>query len=979
MAFATPSALRAELLRRASVTFTILGILALLLTPAAAPAQSDAPLLKREASRHMDAGRFGEAIALLDKYIAQRPNEADGYRLRGLCYEGRGQTENALQDYRKAVSLAPGNAQLQGLLARADKSLRERTAREIDGYKRELARNPNAAGPYLDIARSYRTLESWTDAEKAYDEYFKRTDGSADEVLRYCEILARLNQLQKGEAILQHYTEKFPLNADLQTRYGFFLLWLGKYDASRKAFETAQSLKPALPAAQDGLDQLRTAERNARTAESIARETRIQQNPERPVDRYLKLIRLNPRNEEARYSLVEELSKVGRFDEALRHLDTLALRNADSLRIQDVRLVVLMRRDSVYRVRINEETAALRDEPGDKTALLRIAGYYGDLGEYQNALDYLDRYLRGLPDTASGDVRFRYAQYAAWGKYFDRALGALDPLIKRSPGNLDYQLLRGQIAVWTLQDLDQGARYLNNVVRLSPGNIQAMASLSSALALQGNFSAASDYLERARKMDPLNRDVAAARQLLAEARDADRQRQLYTMLEAARELASAGDCQRAIRKYEEYLAQVPDPGKTVMLAYADVQSCAQNHQKAIQICDRLLEQGHDFDVALMRAKNVLWSGDSLAALQDFKQLVAEKPSDFTASLYLGESYQRLGRYTEAREQYQKLMERSSDPEEQNLVLARMKYLPLTGLSGAFASVPTRLAFSPPAAYYSDNQQFSLSSYGGRVELGLASFLSVGGFYARSQLQSATSSRLYNTAKGQVFLRFTDRLSASGSYGMLTTAGRRKLPVGDASIVYERPGSLSFGGYYERSDAAILLYTPYLLDIPYQAQLFKVRGYYVAPAHWRIQGSYKAIQISDGNSGSEFQFSLAQLFYDEVFAGYEYMYTDYLHQAAFIPFTNHTRHLYYAPQVLESHSLVVEWQAQKDQEVALNLEGKVGYLPSYRATSREIGGDLKYRPVGPLLLNGVFLLGSTYRDDFSYNYVSVSLSVYLSVL
>jgi hypothetical protein len=178
---------------------------------------------------------------------------------------------------------------------------------------------------------------------------------------------------------------------------------------------------------------------------------------------------------------------------------------------------------------------------------------------------------------------------------------------------------------------------------------------------------------------------------------------------------------------------------------------------------------------------------------------------------------------------------------------------------------------------------------------------------------------------------------------------------------------------------MLLYTPFLLDIPYDAELFKLQGYYVTPSHFRLEGYYKAVVVSDDNNGAEFQFRLAHLVFDDIFAGYEYMYADFVHEAAYVPFTNHVKRLYYAPQVVESHCLVIEWQPQKDQEVAFGFTGKVGYLPKYRSSVRELDADLDYRPAGSLILNGALSLGSTYRDDSSYNFVSCTVSLYWSVL
>jgi tetratricopeptide (TPR) repeat protein len=938
--------------------------------------QTDLSALKREAAVHMDAGRYGEAIALLDKYLARNPDEADAYRMRGLCYQGRGQLEPAVADFRKALSLNRNNQQLQNLLSGAEKTLRGRANQRIEGYKRELARSPNDPAPYLLIAQEFRAVEAWPDAGHWYEEYFKRTDGTPEEILQYGEVLAKMNLLQKGEDFLELSTKKFPRNAQLSSRHGYFLLWLGKFQSAEKEFEKALSLAPSLSEAQEGLEQVHAAERAPRPSTTGGQ--RSQAAAETPIDNWLRTLHQNPFDDEARFSLVQELFKANRFDEAFRNLDTLAIRNRDTLRIRDARMAVTMRRETVYRARIDECLSALKEEPTNKGLLLQVAGLYAELGDYQNALDYVDRVLKGTPQSEGSDIRFRYAQYAAWGQHFTQALAQLEPLLSASPGNLDYQLLRGQIAVWSHQDIDVGVRYLSNVVRLSPKNVPALVALSSALALQGDFTAAHEYLERAKKIDPYSRAVQSGQQFYDEARRTDAERANYAMLESARELTASGDCLKAVGKYEEYMAKVSDPGKAVLLAYADVLSCAKNQSKAIEVCDKVLAQGYDYDVAITRAKYILWSGDSLRALREFKQLTQERPSDFQANLYLGESYQRLNEYDQAREVYQRLLDKVMSEDERTQVASRMKFLPLTGLSAAFSASPTRLALAPPVTYYSDNQEFSLASYGGRLEIGLASALSVGGSYGRTLLQSPFSSRYFTESKGQLFIRLPGRLNASGDFGVLRSEGRMKKYIGDASVVYERLGVLRVAASFEANDAALMLYSPYLIDFPYDARLYKAEGYYNPPSGWVVGGMYRIITVSDGNRGSDLQLRLGHIIYDGVNGGYEYAYSDFYRQAPWIPFTNHAKQLYYTPQNFESHSVWVAWRAEKDQDMSVNIGGKFGYVPSFHAGLREVTGDLTYMVASPLLLTGSFAIGNTYRSDGGYNYVSAAFSLYWSV-
>jgi Flp pilus assembly protein TadD len=64
--------------------------------------QSQIDALKNEAKRQMLVGRYGDAIDLLNRYVSACPQKTDGYNLRGLCYQKRGQFEMAVYDFRLA-------------------------------------------------------------------------------------------------------------------------------------------------------------------------------------------------------------------------------------------------------------------------------------------------------------------------------------------------------------------------------------------------------------------------------------------------------------------------------------------------------------------------------------------------------------------------------------------------------------------------------------------------------------------------------------------------------------------------------------------------------------------------------------------------------------------------------------------------------------------------------------------------------------
>ncbi|MDR3610653.1 MAG: tetratricopeptide repeat protein, partial [Ignavibacteriaceae bacterium] len=162
-------------------------------------AQPHIDALKKDAIKEMSAGKYGEAIDLLNRYVSARPQEAEGYNLRGLCYQKRGDYEMAVYDFRSARKLAPNNSEINNNLSATTGAWNKILFNNIEGYKREIALYPKKPVNYLNVGKCYKNLGQWLIAEEWYDKYLAMEEASPDEIIRYTEILAKNNHIQKGE------------------------------------------------------------------------------------------------------------------------------------------------------------------------------------------------------------------------------------------------------------------------------------------------------------------------------------------------------------------------------------------------------------------------------------------------------------------------------------------------------------------------------------------------------------------------------------------------------------------------------------------------------------------------------------------------------------------------------------------------------------------------------------------------------------
>ncbi len=937
-------------------------------------AQTTNDAIKREALTHMQYGRYGEAIDLLNKYISALPHKAEGLHLRGLCYEKRSQYEWAALDLRRAVKLAPDDQKLREDLERVEKIWHELLNKKIEGHKREIAINPNVAVNYLEIGKCKKNLGEWKEAEQWYDEYLKRDENaSPDEVIRYSEILSKNGSIVKGEKILKKYVEKYPDDQRLWSRYGFFTMWLGKNKIAIMAFENALALKPYFKEAQDGLDQAKGKPYLFEWVDTLARRKAQQAPPEFTIDKYYRIVRKNPEDSETRLLLVQELMKYERMEEAYQQLQILQKKNPDDPAIRPLMDSVTTFRDVVYKKRLVDYNNKLAINPKDKEAALKVAEYQSNLTNYDSAIVVLENYLQGVPDNQDSDVRFRLAQYSAWNYDWERAITQLNILLTQDPNNLEYQMLRGQISVWNTSDLDLAEKYLTNVYDKQPDNFPVLLSLSTLYCWKDDFTTAKKYLDLAGNIDANDTYYITTQQLYETAKANAEERKILDIRVEGGKLAMAGDCEGALAKYDEYFTYKTAPEKTALMEYAEVNMCVKNFSKTIEICNQILEQEYDYNAAMLRAKAYLWGGDSLTAVSEFQKLANEDSSSWEAKFYLAESYQVTKNYDEAKDLYELLLENETDSTKIKLIQQRIGWIPVVGIKGIISNFPNSVGFAPIYNYYSDNFDLIFKSWGGRLDLGLTSFLTIGTSFSRGDLSKEWAQRNYTILKAHLNIWITSKFVASFGFGNLTYQGYSNRNVSDITLKYENKDHFSVAGLYDHTDAALILYSPSLVyydiatDYRILSDLYKLLFYYFPRKELKFSGYYQFLDLTDGNLGNDLQLRVGKLFEWDIWAGYEYFYSNYARKSKF----------YYSPSDFESHSLWLDWIVQNDETLEVDINGKVGYVPASDFLVREVGAGITYKPMKNLAITGKITLGSTYRYDTSYRFISSSIYAYWS--
>ncbi len=930
--------------------------------------------LKRQAIVQMQAGNYGEAINLLNRYIASRPRKSEGYNLRGLCYENRTQYRYAVFDFRRALKLEPNNSEARKNLDRTIKIWYALLHKRIKGFKREIAINPSNPFNYLEIGKSYRWLEQWSLAESWYDKFLARyKNASPDEIIRYTIILTKTGHIKKGEKILKKYVQRYPDDWRLWSRYGYFTLWLGKYQIAKKAFLKALSFKPFFQEAEDGLDLAKHQAYVTLYSQQDYERGRIRTPREYPIDRYYRIVRNNPNNDKIRFKLIKNLITAKRFEEAYQQINFLTSKYKGTALYNSLYNKINSARVKYYGTKIIDLMKILKEDPQNAKVTRKIAEYYSSQEKYNDAEEILSDYLNLVPNDVK--IRFLYAKILTYDRRLNQALSQIDTVMAQEPNITSHKLLAGELRVWKNKDLDQAAVYLEDVVKKEPKNIYAWIALGTLNFQRKRFVDAKNNMEEAALINPTNKDLEQLKSMLNAYDIEQEQDSLVTQLNIGRKLAKNKNCEEAIPYYREYINKIK-PDKSLLLELASVYVCAKEFDNAIQIYNNILKDGYDSTVDKQRAKVIFWSGDSLSALNEFERLVKKYPNSLEMQLYLGDTYAKLGKYKKAAAVYSSLKKIAP---KSYMINQRINWLPeeyrgegifkrsLRSISNYLFSYTI---FSPIGYFFRDNLSFEYYYGGSQLEIGFLKFLSLGASWYRGIISNRYDKVYFTTFKGNVFIRPINNLVISLGYGKMFARGIFSQPVIDASLNYSIKDKFKLNIRYLKTDGSVLLYSPFLVNNRLTANMIKLEGKYNFSSGLNLYAYYNLVWtiksgLVNNNIGNTWRMKIGKRFYPFLNIGYEYEYIDFKYNNA----------LYYSPQMFSSHNLWADWLILKNKRWNFALGGKLGYVPSNDYIIRQLNAELSYKIFNRLKLLTTGFIGNSIRNSVAYSSGSIYLNLF----
>ncbi len=936
-------------------------------------AQPQFEAMKVEAMREMQFGQYGEAIDLLNKYISAYPQRPDGYNLRGVCNEKREMFENAVYDYRSALKLAPYDKAISQNLTRATQLWYSLLYNQIEGYKREIAINPNKPDNYLQIGIAYKNLGQWDVAEEWYDRYLVRAHASPDEIIRYSEILAKNNHIAKGWPILKRYTEEYPNDQRIWSRFGYFSLWLGKTKIAIDAFQNSLALKPFFREAQSGLDQARGHGYIYTVNDTSIKHYNYGLPPVRPefiypIDKYYRILKKKPDDNETRLTLVKALFSANRFEEASQQIDILTSANYDSSEVAALSTQLDSIKTIAFNKKIDDFKSLLAKDSTNKKAVLGLGQYYINLGSYDSAEAVYENYLNRFPNDS--EVLYGFAQSEAMNREFDRAAANMDTLISKDPNNLHYQLFRGQLAVWIGRDNDIAKKYLDNVLVKDPNNLAALIAISSLSMHTNDFTSAQNYMDRIKSINPNSSDLKELESDMYVQKLRYKQEQSFAILLEGERLYGENHCHQALTKYDEYLAQT-EPNIVIEKEYADVNVCAGNYQKAIDIYTSILSKGYDINVDLARAKAYYYMGDTVNSLSSFQNLAKQQPYDFTTNLYLGDSYSRMHEYSKARDVFYNMQDSLKlDSTEALTVNQRIAWLPVTGFRAFLSNFPTYTLLTPYTSFYIDNSGVKENTQGLRLDFGVTQFLSVGAEAYRQSLANNSIILNANSFKWNIGLRLSQYVGFGVGFGNSYYGNQISQPLVNVYLRDDVPNIYSLYATYDRSDASQILYSQSLIYTRLNANLFRIGGAYQSKSGIKasLDFTYFSFAGNDNNTGNSLAFRIGKYFYPDFLLGYAYFSSGFAHTSTY----------YFSPQYYSSNNITADWDLVKDSTATVTIGGLIGFISNSNAVIRQGYAAATVKITDRLTIQGRIVGGGSYQYAAGYSSFIAYLTAYWSL-
>ncbi len=570
-------------------------------------------------------------LHLAEKALAAKDNDASYLAQLGWVLHRVGELDQSSAVLQRALELDPNDAatrrQLAGALVAMGKP---------DEALRLLQGRENSLDAHLMMVDAYAAAKDYAGAEKECRALLKDRPDDLDLRRRLADVLSWNKQYPQAIETLKELVKKDPNNKEYAVRLAEVTLWSGDCAQALKEYEallTADFDQPVLwwgfVDAAAGADQMSDGQvrvalaaadktragehKSERVAEAFRKQnkdmaevaylTRLAwvlhhhaKDPARAGEMLDMALALRPREPAERKELAGVLAAAGRYADALRMYDGLALTPQDHLPLARIYAAAQDFDGAAEQCRL-----VLDKQPLDKDAQSLLADVASWKGRYSEALEQFGRLVKAFPEDK--DLRRRQAETTLWGGDAVGALALFQAVLAEDP---EQPLLRqgfmeaaGRAEQWTPEQAAKAREIAAQPIPAEARNVEWMARTAWV---------------RYRRLDDKEGGLALARQAAAlPSQDAAALTRLGWIL------YQMGDKEEAQSVLGRAVALKPRV-LAVRKELAGVLTAAQRFPEARALLEGLIKDDPaDPTLQGRLAQTLLWGGDPAGALTQLHQ------------------------------------------------------------------------------------------------------------------------------------------------------------------------------------------------------------------------------------------------------------------------------------------------------------------------------------------------------------------------
>lgn len=384
--------------------------------------------------------------------------------------------------------------------------------------KNALAQDPRNAEVRRQLATIYLQTGDGASAEK---EIRKAIEGgiAADTVW---PTLAKSLLLQ-GK--FQNVLDEAPAAAggDLQALglRGDAYLSLGKNNDALRSYEEALKLDSNAPAALAGRARLHAMQGNSAAAQTdldkaLASDGKnvdvwllkgqllqVEGKLQEALSAYSRVIDIDPNSTEGKMRRANVEIALEKYDDAQKDIDAIFKQAQNSL-VAYHSQALLYHKQGKQKEALETVQQVLRAAPDHPPSLLLAGVVQKELGAFQQAEDYLQRYLEKDPRNLL--VQKQFASVLLRNGELQRAAAVVETGLKSAPNDVQLLALAGDIKMQE-KSYSSAASYFEKAARAAPDAAKIQTALGMSKMAQGDNAAAMDSLEKALQLDDKSIDT----------------------------------------------------------------------------------------------------------------------------------------------------------------------------------------------------------------------------------------------------------------------------------------------------------------------------------------------------------------------------------------------------------------------------------------------------------------------------------------